>query len=71
MSDSLITRLMNTNKATNNLIQKNSIELNIEEYFDKLLLDLKENDYTENDIKFILDNIKTTVEYSKKIIKNK
>lgn len=63
--------MINTNKATNNLIKKNSIELNIEEYFNKLLLDLKENDYTENDIKFILDNIKTTVEYSKKIIKNK
>lgn len=72
MNDSLIARLRNNNKATaNNLIQPKNVNLNLEEYFNKLLLDLKEGNYTNDDIRFMIDNIKTTVEYSKKIIENK
>lgn len=72
MNDSLIARLRNNNKATaNNLIQPKNVNLNLEEYFNKLLLDLKESNYTNDDIRFMIDNIKTTVEYSKKIIENK
>ncbi|WP_040328389.1 hypothetical protein [Clostridium ihumii] len=72
MSDSLIDRLRNNNKANaNNLIQPKNVNLNLEEYFNTTLQDLKNSSFNENELKFIINNINNAIEYSKKTIKNK
>lgn len=72
MSDSLIDRLRNNNKATaNNLIQPKNVNLNLEEYFNTIFQDLKNSNFNENELKFIINNINNAIEYSKKTIKNK
>ena len=69
MNDSLIDKLKNTNKTDNALINPTNPKINLYNYFDKVLKDLHENNFNQIELQFILNNINSTLEYSKKILK--
>lgn len=72
--NNLITRLFQINKTENNpLIQckNNNFKINLEESLKEILIDLQNNNFNNDELKFILNNINNTIKYSKEIIKNK